>query len=157
TGKADESRTLAAELALLDAKLEGLARELEEGDSVTISKVVKRLEAGRKDLAARLAEARQKEANPRSAVWGEMQSIIAVLDDAADPLDTRIRLRSALRGLIEDIHLLVVPRGHDRVGAVQIAFRADEGEPVRQRSYLILSRAPRANAASRTEGQWWCK
>jgi predicted short-subunit dehydrogenase-like oxidoreductase (DUF2520 family) len=54
-------------------------------------------------------------------------------------LDARLRLRSVLRRVVEDIRLLIVPRGHDRLAAVQIWF-AGSGH----RDYLIFNRPARA-------------
>src|SRR5262249_2544331 len=59
-----------------------------------------------------------------------------------------LRLRAALRRIVESIQLLVVPRGRDRLCWAQIWFAGKE----RRRDYLILHRPPKANARSRTPG-----
>jgi hypothetical protein len=60
---------------------------------------------------------------------------MVALKDAADPEDARLRLRASLRRMTEVIMLLVVPRGHDRLCAVQFHFK--EGA---RREYLVLYR-----------------
>jgi DNA invertase Pin-like site-specific DNA recombinase len=134
----DESLALAAQLAGLETELADAAAFLEKsGFSVTIGNHIAALEAHKAELAAELAEARQRAAHPLSESWGQMQSLVEILDGAADPRDARLRLRSALRRIIESIHLLVVPRGRDRLCAVQLWFTGGK----RCRSYFIFHRA----------------
>lgn len=78
---------------------------------------------------------------------------LAILDNAPDPQDARLRLRSALRHIISDIWLLIVPRGRARLAAVQVWFT--DGK--RRRDYLLFHRPARANASARTDEQWWAR
>ena len=50
---------------------------------------------------------------------------------------------------MENIYLLVVPRGRDRLCTAQVWFRGGQ-----YRSYLIIHRPPKANAKTRTPGGW---
>jgi DNA invertase Pin-like site-specific DNA recombinase len=150
---ADEVLTLSAELARVEATLALVVADLDEhGDSPALYKRLRAKEAEKRALAAKLAEARQRAAHPRSASWGAAQTLIDALAAAPDPRDARLRLRAALRGIIDDIFLLVVPRGLDRFCAVQVFF-ADDGT----RSYLIFHRAARGNARRRHESRWWAR
>jgi DNA invertase Pin-like site-specific DNA recombinase len=150
----DESLALAGELARLEGRIAELEVELESGAEVAAAvKVLRKLEGQKRDLAAKLAEARQKAANPLSESWGEAQSLMAALDAAPDPEDARLRLRSALRRIVESIWLLVVPRGKDRLCAVQVWFTGGD----RHRDYLVLHRAAVANGNSRTPCSWWAR
>jgi DNA invertase Pin-like site-specific DNA recombinase len=149
----DETLILAEELARVEAKIAELEDVLLKEDVATVVKVLKKLEEQKRDLAAQLATAREKAANPLSASWGEAQGILAVLESAPDPEDARIRLRSALRKMIESIWILVVPRGSDRLCAAQIWFAGGKAH----RDYLVLHRAARANASKRVEGGWWAR
>ena len=54
-----------------------------------------------------------------------------------------------LRRIIDSIQILVVPRGRDRLAAVQIRFV--DGE--RCRDYLILHRPPKSNGKAAQEGK----
>lgn len=61
-------------------------------------------------------------------------------------MDARLRLRSVLRRVVESMWLLVVPRGQDRLAAVQIWFAGGEG---RHRDYLVWRRQAKANGHGR--------
>ena len=82
----------------------------------------------------------------------ECQSPLSALDAAPDPIEARLRLRSALRRITESIWMLIVRVGRDRIAAVQIFF---VGGAVRD--YLVFNRVARSNAASRTVGRWWAR
>src|SRR5262249_12430488 len=113
-GGPDESLALAAQLAGVEAELADAAAWMEaQGFSPTIGKRITDLESKKRDLSAKLAEARQRAQYPASEVWGELQSLADVLDQAADPTDVRVRLRTAMRRIIESVRLLIVPRGRD--------------------------------------------
>jgi hypothetical protein len=57
---------------------------------------------------------------------------MAALDAAPDPEDARLRLRAAIRRVVESVWLLVVRRGSLWLCAVQVYFRGDG-----HRDYLI--------------------
>jgi hypothetical protein len=165
----DETQARAGELARLEQKIAELEAELLKGDVAALARVLRTLEEQKRDVVARLAEARQKAANPLSEAWGECQSLIGALDAAPDPEDARVRLRTALRRIIDSVWLLVVPRPRrprkvrrdrklkgkttgaywDRLCAVQIWF----ADGRRHRDYLIHYRPPAARAKERG-GLW---
>ena len=103
-------------------------------------------------------------ASPTSEAWGEAKTLLAALDEAPDPTDARLRLRAVLRRVVESIHLLVVPRGRDRLAAVQVTFTGcppvsdevpvDPLEGGRYRRYLIVHRPAKSNGKARVEGGW---
>jgi hypothetical protein len=115
-----------------------------------LAKVLRQLEGQKRELGVKVAEARQKAAHPLSESWGQAKSLLSVLDNAPDPVDARLRLRSALRRIVDSIWMLVVPRGGDRLAAVQIWFK--DGN--RCRDYLILHRPRKSNGRKCTEGGW---
>jgi DNA invertase Pin-like site-specific DNA recombinase len=145
----DEAAVLAGELVGLESKIAELEAELREGDVAALARVLRRLEAEKKELGERLAEARRKAAHPLSESWGESRSLLAVLGQAADPQDARRRLRSALRRILGSIWMLVVPLGRARACAVQLWFANCE----RHRDYLVLHDP----ATKRRPGRWWCR
>jgi DNA invertase Pin-like site-specific DNA recombinase len=155
-GGPDETLALSGQLAEVESSITLICREMDEhGESPTLFKRLRAKEELQRDLAARLAEARQKASHPLAETWGEAQSLLGALDAAADPAEARLRLRSVLRQIVDGIWLLVVPRGHVRLCAVQIWFKKDGAAlPTRHRDYLILHRRPKANAAYRQEGGW---
>jgi DNA invertase Pin-like site-specific DNA recombinase len=149
-GQAD---AIEGELAEVRARSAALEVELSEGDIPALARELRRLGGREKELQARLLDEQEKAAVPLAAAWKDAHSLMGALDAAPDPADARIRLRAALRRVVESAWLLVVGRGHDRLAALQIFFAGGE----RSRSYLILSRPPKANGRGRTEGGWWAR
>jgi hypothetical protein len=108
------------------------------------------LDARKAELVKQLAEAKQRARHPLSESWGETQSLIGALAQAPDPEDARRRLRSALRRIIDSIYLLVVPRGLDRLAAVQVWFKGGD----KHRDLMIIHRGHRGNGRVRSVGRW---
>jgi DNA invertase Pin-like site-specific DNA recombinase len=151
----DEARALTGEHAAVQERIARLEAELVSGDVAALARVLRQLEAQEKDLAARLAAAQEKAAHPLSAAWGEAQTLLQALDSAPDPREARLRLRSALRRIVDAVWLLVVRRGLCRLCAVQIRFAGGE----RHRDYLILSRQAQGGGrqAATRPGGWWAR
>lgn len=145
----DQALVLAGQLAQVESKIAELEAELLNGDVAALAKVLRLLEGQKRELAEQLAEARRKATHRLSATWGEAQSLLTTLNKAPDPEGARLRLRSLLRQMVDVIWLLVVPRGRDRLAAIQVWFTGE-----RRRNYLILRRGTRANASARQEGSW---
>jgi DNA invertase Pin-like site-specific DNA recombinase len=149
----DESLALAGELASVDAKIGELETELLKGDVAALANVLRQLEARKRELAEKLADAREKAAHPLSESWGETQTLLETMENSNDPTDVRLRLRGALKRIVYSIWLLIMPKGRDRLCAAQVWFQGGE----RHRDYLIWHRPARANKTARTEGQWWVR
>jgi DNA invertase Pin-like site-specific DNA recombinase len=148
----DPTLVLAGELEAIEAELTETAVFMEaNGFSPTIGKRIKELESRKQDLVARLQEARQQAAFPLSETWGQAQTLAETLSKAADPVDARLRLRSALRRIIDKIYLVVVGRGHTRLCEAQVWFAGGE----RYRSYFLIHRPPRGNAVRGFPGRWY--
>jgi DNA invertase Pin-like site-specific DNA recombinase len=151
----DPSMVLSGQLARVEASIVAIVAEMDaHGESPALFKRLRAKEAEQRGLKERLAEAQQKAAHPLSASWGEAQSLIDILDNAPDPQDARVRLRSAIRRIVESVHLLIVAGGKTaaRLCAVQVWF-ADRD---RHRDYLICYRPAKGNGRVRTEGAWRC-
>jgi DNA invertase Pin-like site-specific DNA recombinase len=158
----DEALVLAGELARVDSKIAELEAELLVREVATLAKVLHALEAQQRDLSEKLAEARQRAAHPLSESWGQCQSLVDTLEMAPDPLDARLRLRSALRRMIDTIMTLVVARGKYRLAAVQIWFTPNKDgkqrrRKQRRRDYLILAHPARGNGKATVPARWWCR
>lgn len=150
----DETAVLAGQLAEVTNELQEAKAWMDANKfSPAIAERITKLEDKQRDLGGRLAAARQKAAHPQSEAWGESKTLMDAINTAADPNDVRLRLKSVLQKMIASIQLLVVPRGVDRLAAVQIWFKDKE----EHRDYLIYHRAARGNASARTEGGWWCR
>jgi DNA invertase Pin-like site-specific DNA recombinase len=149
----DETLLLAGELAGVEARIAELEAELLKGDVASLARALRQLEGQKEELAGRLATARQKAAHPLSEAWGEARTLLGTLDAAPDPYDVRVRLRAALRRIVDSIWMLVVARGHNRLCAMQVWF----SDGARHRDYLIMHRPPKDNGKARVEGGWWAR
>jgi DNA invertase Pin-like site-specific DNA recombinase len=146
----DELMALEGELTDVESSVLALEAELDaRGESPVLFRRLRQKEARQAELVKLLAEARQRAAHPLSASWGEARSLLEAIDTAPDPEDVRVRLRGALRRIIESVWLLPVPRGRDRLCAAQIYFSGGE----RHRDYLIYHKA----AGGGRKGSWWAK
>jgi DNA invertase Pin-like site-specific DNA recombinase len=135
-----------AELATATAFMEA------HGFSATIGKRITALEAQKSELAANLLDAKAQAACPAENAWQEYESLVDLLEKAPDPADARLRLRSALHRIVSEIRLLVVPRGRDKLAAVQVFFKGDA-----RRDYLIWYRPTRSNGKATALGWWKCR
>jgi DNA invertase Pin-like site-specific DNA recombinase len=152
----DEVKALAGELAAVESRIGKLEAELsgDGGEEVApVVRALRQLEARRKDVAARLAEAEQRAASPLSAAWGEALGLAEALDAAADREEARMRLRGVLRRVVADMRVVVVGRGRTRLAGLQIWFARPQNG-VARRDYLIAYTRPHDNGRVRSEGGW---
>lgn len=147
-GEAVKVQELTGRLTEVEKRIRALQDALLGGDVHAVVEVLRQQEWVKSQLTEELNFARQALASPAASAWGECQSLTSLIQK--DPT-LRVRLRSTLRRIIESVWVLIVPRGRDRLCAVQIWFT----EGGKRRDYLILNRPPRANAASRKNGQSW--
>jgi DNA invertase Pin-like site-specific DNA recombinase len=147
----EEVSAIRTELRGIKADLVELGAALDRKVTATLLAAAERKEDRKAALEARLAEVEDRAEHPLSAVWSELPSLLAVLENAPDKREARVRLRDAVRDIVASMHLLVVPRGEVRLFAVQVFFSgARKGE---SRSYLGLHRP----ASGRGPGRWWCR
>jgi DNA invertase Pin-like site-specific DNA recombinase len=134
----EEVLRLTAERAEVAARAAALREELESGGGEVKAAVtaLRNLEARETQLAADLARARAKGANPLSEAWTEAQTLLDVLATSPDPETTRDRIRFAVRLVVSAAWCLFVALpDRSRVAAVQLEF-----EGGRRRHYLIYHR-----------------
>ncbi len=149
-GAADRLLALTGRLADVEARVEQVKAQLIDGGDVpALADVLRTLETRRAALAEELAEAQRQAASPLSAAWGEAKSLLATLDAAPDPEETRLRLRAALRRMVEGIWCLFVARGALRIAAVQIWFAGDSC-----RDYLILHKPATGGSVGDRPARW---
>jgi DNA invertase Pin-like site-specific DNA recombinase len=143
----DEAGRLQAELNGIEVELAEAAAFMEsQGFSPTIGRRITELESRKKELGERLLDAKARAACPAEQAWREYGSLIDLLARSPDQRDTRLRLRAALRRIVTEIRLLVVPRGWARFAFVQVYFAGGA-----RRSYLIFHRLVRGKGASQQE------
>jgi hypothetical protein len=97
----DESLVLAGELERVETSIASIVDEMDRhGESPVLFQRLRGKEARKRELLEQLKEARQKAQYPLSETWGETQTFIDALDNALDPQDARMRLRSAIRRIV---------------------------------------------------------
>jgi hypothetical protein len=130
----DRVSVLSGRLEMVREQLAEMRAELSACTRVPrgMAQVMADLEDEEGRLEEERRQAQQEAAHPLSESWGQAQTLLALVSTA----EQRLRLRSLLRRVVEGIWVLVVPRGWDRVAALQMRFRGTE----EVRSYLIAYR-----------------
>ncbi len=142
---------LRSELEWVRGKKDELTAELLKGDVAAIGAALRSLEARETDLAAKLNAAAEQAVRPLTDTFQEAQTLADLLDTADDPEDVRLRLRAALRRVIDSVWVLVVPRGWDRLAEVQVWFTGQKG----YRSYTIIHRPAKGNQNKLQPARYW--
>ena len=152
--KSEELAVKSGELKRVESRLAEVGDALLDGSGnvKVLAQAAQKLEDRKKELAAQVSVLRREVAHPQSESWGAAQSLMAALDSAPDPEAARLRLRAEVRRVITEIWVLVVPRGRDRLAAVQVYFDGDG-----HRDYLIFARSARAGYGKRREPYTWAK
>jgi DNA invertase Pin-like site-specific DNA recombinase len=122
--------TVAADIAAAEGQLGDLDRNRErlrerlvggDGDVDIVVEAIREIDRRRASLQERMASLRQQAAAPDSL--GNCQSLIATLEAATDQIEARLRLRSALRRVVERIEVLTAKAGKRTAALVQLTFR----------------------------------
>lgn len=150
TGGGSAVSIIDGRLAEVRSQLAGLAAELAACAKPPRGaiQVMTTLEAEETALEDERRKAAFSESHPVAESWEQAHGLI---EAAQDPVK-RLRLRSALRRIIESVHVLIVPRGWDKVAAVQMRFTGSADV----RSFLIAFRKdvlPSGLRASRRKGE----
>jgi hypothetical protein len=112
------------------------------------------LEARETELLQALEEAGVEQTVPAADTLKEAQTLVDLLADTppGELEDVRLRLRSALRRVVDKVYVLVASDGKDRYCAVEVYFRATG----RRRNYFVKVRPRAGNQNVRRPGRWWC-
>jgi DNA invertase Pin-like site-specific DNA recombinase len=155
-GRESEIARLSGRLLDIDSRLErARQRAKTAGDFDTYLDLIEELQGERKQVGARLKELQEEsESGQSSANLGEAQSLAEMLEQAPEGQreDLRRRLKGRIRQLVSEVWVLTVPRGRDRLIAVQVFFRTD-----RRRDYLIVNQPGKMSGPIRVESRWWAK
>lgn len=149
----DEILQLTRKRGDLEKRIEKVkAQFLTEEDLAPLVEVLRTLENKRQVTADQLAEANRKAVSPLSAVWAKFDSLLAALEAAPDPLEARVRLRSALRRMVDGVWCLFTRSGARRLAAVQLHFLGGA-----RRDYLILYKPATGGAVGVRPALWWTR
>jgi DNA invertase Pin-like site-specific DNA recombinase len=148
----DAPAVVDAELAWVRERKAALEAELLKGDVAVLADALRKLEARETELTGRLDEAKEEAVKPMAETWADVKTLADLLDEAKDPADVRLRLRAAIRRVVAEVWLCVVPRGRDRLARVQIHFTTGG-----RRDYVMLSRPTRGNGRTSHPGGLWVR
>jgi DNA invertase Pin-like site-specific DNA recombinase len=134
---------LRGEQAKVRTQIAAVKADLKRQFSRGLADVLRDLEADDERLAGELQEELAKGAGGAERAWGAVKSLADIAAAGSDA--DRLRLRVALRQVVESVWLLVVTRGSWRFCAAQVFFPGDGS-----RSYLVTQRT----AGNGREGCW---
>jgi DNA invertase Pin-like site-specific DNA recombinase len=137
---------LRAKLANVRHDMAALKQELGKGFSRAITDVLREREAEEVQVAGQLQDELARSVRPAERAWRELPSLTKLVEDQGD--EARLRLRSVLRSVIAEIHLLIVRRGSYSLAAAQVFFTGGN-----RRDYLITSQS----AGYHRPGGWWAR
>lgn len=113
---------LRAKLTDLRAKLAKIQKDLKAEYSKALVEVLREVEAEAQSTTEQLQEELARTAKPLARSWGELPSVIDLIEKADDPDAARLKVRAALRAIVESGTVLIVSRGSWRYTAVQFFF-----------------------------------
>lgn len=114
--------TLRAELANCREQIGQLKGEIAKGFSKTLVELLRKAEADEERVANELQDELARIAKPLSRTWRDVPTLIDVIRKADDPDLARLKLRPALRAIVESAHVLIASRGAWQLAAVQFVF-----------------------------------
>jgi DNA invertase Pin-like site-specific DNA recombinase len=142
-GAADALR---AKLASVRGQLVFYKDQLREAPSRGLAELLREKEAEEEQVAARLQEELARGARAAERAWAELPSLADLVKGHDD--DARVRMRPVLRGVVDEIWLLLVRRGCRTLAAVQVFFRGGAA----RRDYLIVNQSAGNNRAGGWRG-----
>lgn len=133
--EADYLAGLEGELAEVRGRIEALETELLAGDIGAATRVLRVLEAREGHLKAEIEKHKGKLARPLQGGWDAFHALLAAQRSASDRSEVKVRIRTALSRIVDEVRVLIVPRKLERWAAVQVYFT--DG---RRRLYLMFFR-----------------
>jgi hypothetical protein len=149
------AKALRTELAAVRVRKAELGLELVKGGSVSIlAEAARAIEAREAELVAALDAAGAEQVAPVADTLKEVKTLAGMLEGlTGDELeDARLRLRSALRRVVDRVYVLVASEGRVRLCSVELYFRATG----RCRTYDIRVKPPHGGPNGKHPGRWWC-
>lgn len=130
---------LRAKLAAVRQDVVGLKAELKVKFSKGIAEVLREQEDAEEKLVNQIQDELARTARPLERAWADVPTLIDVIDTADDKDAARLRVRAALRAVLDSGTVLTVAKGAWRFFAVQLNFT---GGAVR---HCVVAHRPAAN------------
>jgi DNA invertase Pin-like site-specific DNA recombinase len=131
---ASKAEVIRAELANVRRDLDGLKEDLRAGYSRRLAALLREKEDLEEVIAGRLQDELARSARPAERGWREFPTLADLITKKGD--EARLRLRVVLRGLIDDVRVVIVRRGCWRLCGAQAIFTGGAC-----RAFLIASQA----------------
>src|SRR5262249_16475475 len=113
---------LRAKLANCRQDLANLKQDLKAAYSKSLAEVLREKEATEEQLVNQLQDELAKTARPLERAWKEIPSLIDLIRDADDPDAARLRVRPALRAVLDSGTVLIIRKGAWQILALQMNF-----------------------------------
>lgn len=137
---------LTGKLGDVEKRLENVKAALIDGGEVgSLVDVVRALEAKRAALTEQLTVAKRQAASPLADAWGECRSLVDLISRATNKEEARMRLRSAIRRIVEGIWAVFTAKGATRIAGVRVQFAGGK-----HRDYIIVHKPKLGGSA----GKW---
>jgi DNA invertase Pin-like site-specific DNA recombinase len=136
-----EMLRLSGRLLDIDTRLERAKQRAQAADDFdAFLDLIQRLQGERRQVSQKIAELREEEERQQSADLGAAHSLIDLLSKtpAEKKPELRQRLKARIRQFIASMWVVTVPKGRNRLIALQIWFN----DGMRCRDYLILHKPP---------------
>jgi hypothetical protein len=149
----DRVASLSGQLERVNRNLDTLQVKAMEADDVTeFTAMIETMSRQKKELARLLEAAKAESANQQGDTLGEFTTLCDLLAKAApeDQEALRTKVRAALRRVVDEMRVVIVPRGYTRLVALQVFFTDPTASP---RNYLMIFRRDQAHTV--TSRQPW--
>jgi DNA invertase Pin-like site-specific DNA recombinase len=144
TEQPNKAEVLRATLKQIRGDIAGFVADLKKGHSKHLSALLVDLEKEEERIAGLLQDELAATARPAEKAWEQLPSLVDMIRVHGD--EARLKIRSVLRSLTEEIRLLLVRRGSWLLAAVQCFFVGGA-----TRHYFIAYQS----AAYRRPGGYW--
>jgi DNA invertase Pin-like site-specific DNA recombinase len=138
------AEVLRAKLANVRQDVASIKAELKAGFSKALVALLREKEAEEEAFAGELQDELARSVRPAARAWKELPGLVDLIKRGGD--EARLKLRPVLRRVIDEAHVLIVPRGSWRLCVVQMHFTGGK-----KRDYLVLHQT----AGFRRKGGWW--
>jgi hypothetical protein len=138
----DEVAIWSGRLQELEHRISKTMSDMKEHGEFEIGlRLLRDLEAEKTDVAARLEKAKAAAVTSEAEVLGETQSLAALLEKAEgeERLSLRLKIKARIAALVSEMRMLIVPRGWNRIAALQVWFAKSS----KRRDLLIVYRGGR--------------
>jgi DNA invertase Pin-like site-specific DNA recombinase len=135
---------LRSKLENVRADMASIQKDLKDGYSKALVAVLREHEAAEQKVALELQGELAKTVRPAERAWKDVPGLVDLVKAGGD--EARLKIRPVLRSVVDEMLVLVVPRGAWRLCYVQVFFHGGA-----RRDYLLMHRT-----AGNQREECWC-